>query len=96
MSLQPQRTDLAWSRTSLATLGLALLVAGVSDDAGALALGLAALAAVGALGFVVLAQRRARQLRMAEAPEPVPAVLLGAVAAAVVLADVAGLALVLS
>ncbi|GAA2038423.1 DUF202 domain-containing protein [Polymorphospora rubra] len=70
--LQPERTTLAWRRTSIGALAVAVLAAraaltarGVGPVPGAL---LAAAALIGWIGMLALGRRRAAALRGGQAP----------------------------
>ncbi|HET6663496.1 MAG TPA: DUF202 domain-containing protein [Acidimicrobiales bacterium] len=94
MSLQPERTDLAWRRTGLATIGLALAGLRLLADGSPAHVVAGAAAAVAAAGFAVLARWRSQVLLASEIPPPLPRSAVAGVAAAVVLMDIAGVVLV--
>ncbi|HET7722957.1 MAG TPA: DUF202 domain-containing protein [Acidimicrobiales bacterium] len=94
MSLQPERTDLAWRRTGLATIGLALVGLRLLADGSPAHVAAGAVAAAAAAGFAVLARWRSSVLQASEVPPPLPRGAVAGVAAAVVLMDVAGIVLV--
>ncbi|MFF9349736.1 DUF202 domain-containing protein [Streptomyces sp. NPDC014734] len=79
--LQPERTRLAWRRTTLSCTVAALLAVrqALNGGAGPVALGAVALSATAWLGFLLVAHRRVLGLGAAR-PGPLPA--RGALAAA--------------
>lgn len=95
MSLQPERTDLAWRRTGLSTLGLALVGIKLGLDGTAVHIAAGVVAAVAAAAFALLARWRSTALLAATVPSPIAPPVLAAVTATIVALHVAGLALVL-
>lgn len=70
--VQPERTRLAWRRTTLAfTVAAVLLIRGVViQDVGAAAFAVAAVAALAWVLLLVVAHRRVRQLAVSQPAEP--------------------------
>ena len=94
MSLQPERTDLAWSRTALAVCALALLGVRLTFEADGPPFVVAVPALAAAASFTALARWRSVQLRSQPTPPPLPVRAGAAVAVALVVLDAAGLVLV--
>jgi uncharacterized membrane protein YidH (DUF202 family) len=93
--VQGERTRQAWTRTSLATLGIVGVGLRLALDRGAAAIVVTSVALLAAAGFGALARVRAVELGQASPPPLRRRVVLG-VTAAVVVADVAGLVLLLA
>lgn len=96
MSLQPERTDLAWRRTGLSVLGLSLAGLKLGADQEAAHLVAAVVAAVAAGAFALLARWRSSVLRHVDRPPAMPARTVAGMVAAVAAIEAAGLALVLA
>jgi hypothetical protein len=94
VSLQPERTDLAWRRTGLATVGLTLAGLRLLADGSPAHVAAGVVAAAAAVAFAALARWRTSVLRSSEIPPPLPRAAVAGVAGAVVLLDVAGVVLV--
>jgi uncharacterized membrane protein YidH (DUF202 family) len=96
MSLQPERTDLAWRRTGISTVALALVGLRLAADEGGVEVVTAVVATMAAAGVALVARWRSAQLlRTRSVPEPLsrPAGLL--LAATVLVLDAAAVVLVL-
>ncbi|MFJ9710563.1 uncharacterized protein DUF202 [Streptomyces sp. Ag109_O5-1] len=72
--LQPERTRLAWRRTTLSATVAAILAAKTALHGSASAVGVAACAACGLLwlGFLLVANRRIRALATTDRPRALP------------------------
>lgn len=95
MSLQQERTDLAWRRTGLATLGLAFVGLRLAFDEGGIEVVTAVVATVAAAGVAAVARWRSAQLLGPSVPHPLPRRAGLVLAATLVALDAAGLVLVL-
>jgi uncharacterized membrane protein YidH (DUF202 family) len=94
-ALQPQRTDLAWTRTSLAACGLALIALRLAFDEGGAAIAAALIGTFATGVFAVLARQRSTQLRADGAIPPPSERTVAMVTASLLVLDVAGLAFIL-
>jgi hypothetical protein len=96
VTLQPERTDLAWRRTGLSTLGLSLVGVKLGFDATGPHVLAGAVAAVAAACFAGLARHRSGQLRASDDPPAMRPRSLLVLTGTLVVFDLAGLALVLA
>jgi hypothetical protein len=96
VSLQPERTDLAWRRTGISTIALALVGLRLAFDEGGIEIVTALCATTAAAGVALFARWRSAQLlRPATVPPPMARRAGLLLATTVVALDAAGAVLVL-
>jgi hypothetical protein len=95
VTLQPERTDLAWRRTGLSTMALALVGLRLAFDEGGVEIVTAVVATMAAATVALVARWRSAELLGGAVPGPMPRRAGLALAATVVALDAAGVALVL-